>query len=223
MGGFKCLLVAGVLAAGGAAHAQVSPRFFAGEPLRQVGGEVSAQPEAASEHPAAKVGVMVGLVSVPRPLSAELFVKFADLVGVGASYSALPTGLGDLILSAANVQGASVSSSAFDGEVRLFPFRGSFFLGAALGRQSLTATATRNNGTVNVDMATLYATPRLGWLSIWDSGFSLSVDAGVQLPLSTDATVTGTNPDATNSAQSAARALGNTPLPSVNFRFGFFL
>ena len=222
MGGFKVLLVAGVLAAG-TARAQVAPRFFQPDPLRQIGGEVSVEPSVRDEHPAAKFGVMVGLVSVPRPLNAELFVKFADLVGVGASYSALPGGLSDLILSAANVHDASVTSAAFDGEVRLFPFRGSFFVGSALGRQSLTASATRNGGTVNVDMITLYATPRIGWLAIWDSGLSLSIDAGAQIPITTNATVTGTNPEATDTAQSAARAVGNMVLPSVSFRLGFFL
>src|SRR5438128_2620422 len=149
-----------------AAAQQLPSGFFA--PLRQVGDAVTA-PAAEPSHPTARVGAMVGLLSVPRPLSAELFAKLFDVVGVGASYSALPAGLGDFILSAAGVKDASVESSAFDGEVRVFPFRGSFFFGSALGRQGLTASATRQGRKVTVDMTTIYATPRLGWLAIWDS------------------------------------------------------
>jgi hypothetical protein len=182
-----------------------------------------ATPAPAESHPAVRAGVLFSLVSVPRPLSAELFVKLYDLVGVGAGYSALPSAVSDIILSAANVKDATAQSAAIEGEVRIFPFRGSFFVGSSIGRQTLTASATRSGQTVNVDMTTLYAAPRLGWLGIWDSGFSLSFDAGVQLPLSTDATVSGGNPDAKNSAESAARSLGNQPLPSINLRLGFFL
>jgi len=170
-----------------------------------------------------RAGVFFSLVSLPRPLSVELFVKLYDLVGVGVGYSALPSVVSDIILAVANVKDATAQSAAVDGEVRVFPFRGTFFVGSSLERQTLTASATRSGQTVNVDMTTIYAAPRLGWLAIWDSGFSLSIDAGVQLPLSTDATASGGNADATSAAQSAAKSLGNQPLPSVNLRVGFFL
>lgn len=191
-------------------------------PTPQV-GDVAVEPAPTGRRPL-RVGLLISPISVPRPLSAEIFARLYDVVGVGATYSALPAGLSDVILSAANVPDASVESAAFDGQVRVFPFRGTFFVGSALGRQTLTASATRQGTTVTVDMATIYATPRLGWLGIWDSGFSLSFDAGVQLPLSSDITTTSNgNADAKNTAESAARSIGSQPLPSVSLKLGFFL
>ena len=224
MAGRSVGLCAALVAAAFSASAEpVAGPFFEAAPLHQTSGEVTTSPPAGDQRGPVRVGLMVGVVSVPRPISAELFARLYDLVGIGASYSTLPKGLGDLILSAASVKDVTIESSAFDGELRLFPFRGSFFVGSALGRQTLAASASRQGTTVNVDMVTLYATPRLGWLGIWDNGFSLSLDAGVQLPLSTDATATSGNPDAASAAQSAAKALGNQPLPSVNLRVGLFL
>ena len=79
-------------------------------------------PAPPSEHPPLRVGLMVGVINVPRPLSAELFTKVYDVVGFGFSYSAIPSGLGDAALQLFNVKDATFSSSALDGEVRLFPF-----------------------------------------------------------------------------------------------------
>ena len=76
---------------------------------------------------------------------------------------------------------------------------------------------------MSADVTTLYATPRLGWLAIWDSGLSLELDLGVQLPISSDAQISGGNADARSQAQSIANAVGQTALPSVGFRLGYFL
>jgi hypothetical protein len=204
----------GVLLAAGASPAQELQLH------EQQQGPAPAPPQESSP---VRVGLLLGVVNTPRPVGAEVMVRLHDLVAVGAGYSALPKGLGDAILSIAGVSDASIEASGFDGEVRLFPFRGSFFVGSALGVQSLTASATRAGTTVSVDMTTLYATPRLGWLGVWSSGLSLGFDAGVQLPLSTDVSAASNNGDAARRAAQAASAVGNTPLPSISLRVGFFL
>ncbi|HEX9508818.1 MAG TPA: hypothetical protein VF947_10440, partial [Myxococcales bacterium] len=62
-------------------------------------------------------------------------------------------------------------------------------------------------------------TPRLGWLSVWDSGFLISTDLGVQIPVSSSLTV---DPAANNrDVREAARVIGQTPLPAVTFRIGY--
>src|SRR4051812_37272358 len=112
----RSLLVVSLLTAG-AAGAQIST------------------PAPAETHPPVRAGVMAGF-GVPRPLSAEVFLKLFDVVGVGAVYSALPSGVSDVILSVANVKDARAESGALEGDLRVFPFRGSFFVGSTLGRQT---------------------------------------------------------------------------------------
>ena len=51
-----------------------------------------------------------------------------DVVGVGLEYSLLPQ---------LSISGAELSFYAVNGDVRIFPFRGAFFIGMAGGRQHL--------------------------------------------------------------------------------------
>src|SRR5258706_5543077 len=55
-----------------------------------------------------RIGPLAG-VSVPRPLSIELFLKYKRAVGIGLEYSVLPT---------LNVDGVSVHASAIAGDLR---------------------------------------------------------------------------------------------------------
>ncbi len=207
---------------GSAALAQSLERGSFASPTPQVGEAAAEAPVPLTRGPV-RVGVLVGLVSVPRPLGVELFGRFGDYLGAGVGYSALPSGLGDVALSLAGVSDVTLESAALEGELRLFPFRGSFFVGSAFGRQTLSATAHQSGVTVAADMTTYFVTPRIGWLAVWDSGLSLGLDLGVQLPLSSDITVTSNNSQAASDARSVAKAIGDTPLPSVNLRLGYFL
>ena len=145
--------------------------------------------EEEGSRPMIRVGVLVGL-SIPRPVSFEFLVKVWDLFGVGFGYSVLPSAMSVWLLSAYGVHNASVDSSGLELDLRVFPLRGRFFLGASLGRQTLTATDTQQGITGKGDMTTIYVTPRLGWLWILDSGISFGADLGVQIPLSYEYTVT---------------------------------
>lgn len=208
------------LAAGAAAHETPAPPSVSEAPKT---APAEPEPSAAPGHPhhlgPVQIGVTLGVISIPRPVNVQLMVKGWDLIGIGVSYSYLPAFIADAILSIAGVHNASAHSSAWEVDLRLFILRGAFFLGSSLGTQSLTATATSNGVTAQGDLTTLYLTPRLGWLWIWDSGFLLGTDFGVQIPISNTLTI---DPIANNKdVRDAARVIGQIPLPAVTFRIGY--
>ncbi len=182
---------------------------------------VMAPPEP-SQPPARKVGVLLGLVGAPNPLGAELFVRANDFLGFGAGVGFLPGPLGDVVLGLAGVSGASLSAWSAEGEMRVFPFRGAFWLGGAFGRMSASASGTSHGFPVNIDANALYLAPRAGWLATWRSGFVLGFDVGLQVPVSTDVQVTSTSPQQSN-LESVARALAGLPLPTAQLRLGWML
>jgi hypothetical protein len=164
-----------------------------------------------------------GLVNagLPLPLGIELFAR-NDLLGVGVGYSALTEGMGDALLSAADVKNAKLSANAIDLDIRIFPFSGSFFLGASAGRQSISASATQNGQSASAEVTTLMIAPRLGWL--WSIGvFNIGFDLGVQLPFAASKTINAPQGANTSDVNSAADVVGSTPLPSVHLRLGFLI
>jgi hypothetical protein len=172
-----------------------------------------------------RVGPLVG-VGFPRPLAVEAFVKPSRLLGLGAEYSFAP---------AMTVHGADVRFDAIAADLRVFPFRGAFFIGARAGRQWLDARTTVNAGAYGsfretMEARTWFFNPRIGFLITWESGVTLGIDAGVQLPIAPTyerdgpATRAGlaslTSVEAT--LETAAGALGNRVTPTVDlFRLGF--
>src|SRR5947209_4396598 len=121
------------------------------------------------EHQTVHVGAMLGLVSLPRPLDVGVFVRFVDLMSVGFSFTVFPNFFADPLLTAIGAkEGGTIARlddfSAYEADLRLYPFRGAFFFGASLGHQSLkgavieTTTGTSQTGTANVQ--TIYVTRR---------------------------------------------------------------
>jgi len=208
------------LAAGAYAEETAAPSFETQVPqAAPTPPETSAAPGHPHHLGPVQIGATVGVLSLPRPVNVQLLAKVYDLIGIGVSYNYLPGFIADAILSLYGVHNVSLTSSAWDFDLRIFILRGAFFLGSSLGTQSLTATATSNGVTVQGDLSTFYVTPRLGWLSVWDSGFLISTDLGVQIPVSSSLTV---DPAANNrDVREAARVIGQTPLPAVTFRIGY--
>lgn len=179
------------------------------------------------------VGAMVGLVSLPRPLDAELYLRAGNYFFVGFSYSDFPAFVADPLLSAAGAKSGSTTArldqfNAFDADVRVFPFAGAFFLGSSFGRQSFKAAVTESTvlgpQTGTIDLTTIYATPRLGYLWTFGPGIVLGLDAGVQLKLSKDQHVNmpaGSTQSMQDNAQSLVDFAGSIPLPSFHFRLGW--
>ncbi|MFL5436139.1 MAG: hypothetical protein ACJ784_16640 [Myxococcales bacterium] len=188
------------------------------------------------EHQMFHVGAMLGLVSLPRPAEGEVFVKFMDFVSVGFSYSDFPNFVADPVLQAAGVKTATTQArldefTAYEGNFRIHPFQGAFFFGSSFGHQSLRGAVTESTDagpqTGTADIQTLYATPRLGFLWSWNSGFLLGVDGGVQLKLSSTQTVTLPPnadlfaPNLRSDVNKYVDAGASYPLPSFHFRLGW--
>ncbi len=97
---------------------------------------------------------------------------------------------------------------------RFHPFSGSFFVGAAFGRQSLSVSATKSyvvtgyadqDTTLKIAVKSTYWTPMLGW--VWgagNSGLTFGMEFGYLMPLSPKATTTVTMTDA--AAEAALKA-----------------
>lgn len=172
-----------------------------------------------------RIGPIVG-VGFPRPLALEAFGKVERLIGLGLEYSFLPT---------ITVLGADVRFKAAAADLRVFPFRGAFFIGARVGRQWLDASrsisvARYGSFTETMEAATWFVNPRIGFLHTFDSGVTVGIDAGVQLPIQPTyeragpATELGLgNPNNINQTlASVAGALGNNVTPTIDLlRLGF--
>lgn len=195
-------------------------------PLRQSAEQSGPGPSIAAPSPARTTGhpagLMLGMNGVQQPLHADLVVRPVRGLAATIGFGGLPASLGQALLSAASVQGGSLSSWAAEVGLMVFPFGGSFFLGAAGGHLSLAASAPTKAGQVSFDISSLYLTPHLGWLSTWDSGFSIGFDVGAQLPISASVTTTGPDKAAAN-ADSLVRALATLPLPTVSLKLGWML
>ena len=181
------------------------------------------------------LGAMIGLVSLPRPVDAEIFVTVVDLLGIGFGYSDFPAFIANPLLELAGAKSDSTDArldqfNAFDLDLRAFPFRGRFFLGSSFGRQSLKGAVTENTAfgpqTATVDLTTWYATPRVGWIWTFERGLFLGLDLGVQFKLSADRTVTvppGATADTRRRVDNLADLGASYPLPSLHLRLGWML
>lgn len=181
------------------------------------------------------VAAMIGLVSLPRPVDASILVRIVDLVGVGFGYSDFPAFIANPLLDLAGVRSGSTDArldqfDAFDLDLRLFPFRGRFFVGSSFGRQSLKGAVSENTAlgpqTATVDLTTWYATPRVGWMWTYEPGFVVAFDLGIQLKLSADRTVTvppAATPDVRDRVNNLADLGASYPLPSIRLRLGWML
>jgi hypothetical protein len=165
-----------------------------------------------------RAGVLGG-VGFPRPLELEGMVKIERVLGLGAEYSVLPT---------LTISGVETSFWALALDARIFPFKNGFYLGLKAGRQHLAADASVTverygtySGHARAD--TTFLNPSVGFLWTWDSGITLGIDAGVQLPVASNSS--NSLPRAIQASQevtSIANSLGNTALPTIDLlRVGF--
>jgi len=199
---------------------------------------IEAEEEEDSSGRFVKPGLLIGL-GIPRP-SGEIAVKLGDYLAVGGQYSMLPE------ISFPGVD-AKLETSAIQGTLRVFPFGGSFYLGVGGGVQTLKASMTEGDISATSDLSSPVVTPQLGWLWMWDSGFTLGLSLGAQIPFGDDPEVTasfngvpvppagepvpaGIPQDKADKAndlrgkvKDAAKLVGKTPLPQIDLiKIGFF-
>lgn len=171
------------------------------------------------EKEAFRIGV-IGGVGFPRPFAIEGMVKIDRVVGLGLEYAFLPQ---------TTVFGVRAKMSSFSADLRVFPFRGAFFVGMRTGYQKLSAETTISAAGFSVDesavASTWFVNPRIGFLWTWGSGFTLGIDAGVHVPINPTLESTIPSGFATSvdrSIQTAANTFGNATTPTIDLlRVGF--
>lgn len=161
----------------------------------------------------------LGGVGFPRPLSIEALLRIEQTVALGVEYSALPK---------MTIAGVDARMWALAADVRFFPFRGAFFIGARGGLQRASASTTVSVPTLGsvseeIDVETIFINPRLGFLWGRAPGLMVGIEAGVQIPLSH--TVSSSLPSQALASQGVTNVTdiaGKSVLPTVDLlRLGF--
>ena len=94
-----------------------------------------------------RVGVNLGIISIPRPINVEGYARLHPYIGVSGGWSTFPKFASDAILSWAGAKSDTTVSSlnrfdAWEVALRVYPLRGSFFLGVGVGQQVIDAVVT---------------------------------------------------------------------------------
>jgi hypothetical protein len=190
-----------------------------------------------------RIGLLLGLISLPRPVEAELTIKMGRYLAIGGQYSVLP------VLTPPGFD-AGLKLNAAQGIVRIFPFGGGFYIGSGFGYQQFRASLGSTDPSsgdrleVSCDMSGLFVSPQLGWLWVWKSGFAFGINVGVQIPVPKDPVVVATYngmtvPDQADgyvpqsavddardmkeTVQTVAKYVSKYPMPTIDLlKIGFF-
>ena len=167
-----------------------------------------------------RAGLLLG-VGFPRPLAIQGLVKIERALGLGFEAGMMPP------LKIGPLEG---SFWGVAGDLRIFPFQGAFFLGLRAGYQRMKATATANVPVVgtlteSAIAETWFVNPRVGFLWTLQSGLTIGLDVGVQVPIKksfVDTLPEGTPADVRSSMQDVANTFGHAVSPTVDLlRIGF--
>src|SRR5262245_66589187 len=84
-----------------------------------------------------RVGVNLGIISVPRPLYIEGYARVHPFLGVSGSWSTFPKFASDAILSWAGAKSDTTDASlnnfdAWEVALRIYPLRGTFYMGVCV-------------------------------------------------------------------------------------------
>jgi hypothetical protein len=135
-----------------------------------------------------RIGPVIG-IGLPRFLSFGGAIKLTKYFGAGLNYGIIPE------VQFAYYGDATVRYQGVDIYGHIHPFGGGFFLGAAVGyahargtyeeefRNPLDANAPAFPYTSEATVQTLVLTPELGYFFTFKSGFTLGVEAGLQIPI----------------------------------------
>ena len=180
-----------------------------------------------------RVGINLGVVTLPRPLLIEGYARVHPYLGVAGNWSYFPKFASDALLNWAGAQSDTTKGelndfSGWEVALRVYPFRGTFYLGVGFGHQNLDGQVTEKQGTV-VGVAqgrveSWVITPRIGWQWVWRSGFAIGVDLGVQVTVSHSDTLSlppGTPPDVEHDVRDLIHFGAEVPLPVLSFRIGY--
>lgn len=177
------------------------------------------------------LGPTVG-IALPHPVNVGLEGRYLDLFGFAFDYGFLPQ---------VTVSSVQAKINAYDARLRWFPFRGSFFIGAAYGKQKLSGSKSQTvnvsgvsvPATVGMDIDTTYIAPQLGWRWEWESGFVVGIDFGWQFVTTSGSTLTTNITDPTitslpdyqkivSDVNDVGNKIGKQGLPNITLlQFGY--
>ncbi|HEX6275852.1 MAG TPA: hypothetical protein VFZ53_22575 [Polyangiaceae bacterium] len=192
-----------------------------------------------------RIGPVIG-VGLPAFLSIGGAVKLTKYFGAGINYGIVPT------LQFAYYGDATVSYQGVGIYGHIHPFGGGFFLGASIGYAHVRGTYTDEfdisayTGAVpgladsfaytsEATMQTLVLTPELGYFYTFKSGFTLGVEAGLQIPIAPseiefESQVDDSVPDAVvdrfvtptdERVEETLERVGQTILPTIGIKVGW--
>lgn len=162
----------------------------------------------------------------PSIVTGQLVYKYADWVGLTASYGATPS------LSLPIADGVRIEQHGFSGTGRVYPFRGAFFLGVGAGMSTFRSEQSAASGgyaaRASMSTNTTYAMGELGFLHRFAFGLALGADLGIQIPMSSHATsaasVNGEAAPVPQEIRDTMTFLSSKPIPVLNFlRLGWVL
>ena len=201
-----------------------------------VAAPASAQQEGGPDDPGRfRIGVNLGIVSIPRLINVEGYARLHPYIGVSGGWSTFPKFASDAILSWAGAKSDTTEATlnnfdAWEIALRIYPLRGTFFIGVGAGQQVIDAfvgekqagTPISLGGSARVQSWVL--TPRIGWQWVWSSGFAMGLDLGVQFVVGHTETVNippGTSPDVEQDIRDIVHFGSTVPLPVFRFSIGY--
>jgi hypothetical protein len=168
-----------------------------------------------------RLGVLAG-AGAPSAVSGQLVFKYKEVIGANLELGMLP----DLTINP-----VTVSQKMWDASVRVYPFKGAFFLGCGIGQQWLDANGSVTQdgitGTAGMEVKTTFIMPRLGLMHRFSFGLAIGADIGVEIPIAGDTSTTqsvssnypvppGFNLTPPKDAQDIADKIKTTPIPVLH-------
>jgi hypothetical protein len=140
-----------------------------------------------------RIGPVIG-VGVPNLVNFGVTAKLTRFLGFGVNVGVIPK------VQLSLYGDATLSYQEYDAYGRLYPFGGSFFLGAGVGYATMKGSYSNTIAvpaavaafvppgtelTVETDgkVRSLVLTPQIGFFKTFGSGFSIGIDVGAQMPL----------------------------------------
>ncbi len=181
-----------------------------------------AAPAPAAHDEALRWGATLGIVSVPRLLSLDVFARVGRAWSVGVMVDYLPPGIAKfgeettLSLLQLGVQGRYFPFASTEGW-----FARSVYAGLAFGYQYSRADSRKFDSEVDYLSESAYFAPKLGLLFTLKSGLTMGGELGVTLPFAWGYSIASDGTEDSN-ARKAARTFGEFPIPTLTlFRIGY--
>ena len=192
-----------------------------------------------------RIGVLVG-TGVPDVLSLGGAIKLTRYFGAGINVGVIPT------IRLSFYGDAKLAYQEYDAYGRIYPFGGSFFLGAGVGYASIRGMITQTYDlsaysglglpkSVSIEsrgsVRTLVLTPQIGFQHVFGSGFTIGIDVGAQVPIAPSDAKFSTEPPKKlpeqyvtqyitpndEKVRSTLDKIGHTVIPTINLKIGWFL